>query len=126
MDFTRRQIFKTGAGLMAGGLMLSESGHTAASGEQEAASRAGSVIGMNFERKDVVRFGIIGVGQRGSEGWQEGGAKERGVLDRESFGVAIPLILVPGRIWLRCAVAMFDGQIQKPAVVLKGRKIVVL
>lgn len=66
MDFTRRQIFKTGAGLMAGGLVRSEGGYGAASDEQEVSSQAGSVIGMNFERKDVVRFGIIGVGGRGT------------------------------------------------------------
>jgi hypothetical protein len=40
MDFTRRQIFKTGAGLMAGGLVRSEGGFGAASDEQQGSSHS--------------------------------------------------------------------------------------
>lgn len=66
MDFTRRQIFKTGAGLLAGGLALSRDAAAAATDEQQSSSTTASVIGMKFDRRGVVRFGMVGMGGRGS------------------------------------------------------------
>jgi hypothetical protein len=66
MDFTRRQIFKTGAGLVAGGMAFAGNGRASATDGPQSPGAAASVIGMNFDRKAVVRFGIIGVGKRGT------------------------------------------------------------
>jgi hypothetical protein len=65
MDFTRRHIFKTGAGLMAGGLALSE-GRSATPDEPQVSDPTSSVMGMRFERRDTVRFGFVGAGGRGT------------------------------------------------------------
>jgi hypothetical protein len=65
MSLTRRQIFKTGASLLAGGLAVAESRGSAAA-EPPISDPKSSMIGVGFERKDEVRFGIVGVGGRGT------------------------------------------------------------
>ncbi len=55
-DFTRRQIFKTGAGLLAAGIPVV----AAPEADQK------SVMGLAFERRDTVRFAFVGLGGRGS------------------------------------------------------------
>ena len=54
---TRRQMFGIGAGLLADGSILAA---------QDRPPAEESVMQMPFERRDPVRFGIIGLGNRGS------------------------------------------------------------
>jgi hypothetical protein len=64
MNFSRRQIFRLGGGILAGdAAFAAQDRNSPASQSGPAAER---VMEMPFERRDIVQFGIIGVGNRGS------------------------------------------------------------
>jgi F0F1-type ATP synthase membrane subunit c/vacuolar-type H+-ATPase subunit K len=70
---SRRQLLKTGVGLIGAGLTIgdaaisaSERPSAASAAAASAASENESVIGMKFEPRETVRVGIIGVGGRGT------------------------------------------------------------
>ena len=64
MNLSRRQIFGMGAGLLADVPLTADQDRNSPASQSKAAAE--SVMGMAFERRDSVRFGIIGVGNRGS------------------------------------------------------------
>src|SRR5215469_5984211 len=64
MNLSRRQIFKMGAGLLAEAPLSAAQDRNSPASHSEPAAE--SVIEMPFERHDPVRFGIIGIGERGS------------------------------------------------------------
>ena len=59
MKITRRDLLKTGAVATIGASLVSEAD------AQKAKPAAKSMIGVPFEKRDTVRFGIIGSGERG-------------------------------------------------------------
>ncbi len=63
---SRRQLLKTGAGLIGAGLTLSENPVFALEQPSLSPTTNKSVIGMKFEPRDTVRLGVIGVGGRGT------------------------------------------------------------
>ena len=65
-QISRRQLFKTGVGLIGAGLAIGEK--SAFAFEQPAAPAAAneSMIGMKFEPRDLVRIGVVGLGGRGT------------------------------------------------------------
>ncbi len=63
---SRRQLLKTGVGLIGAGLALSKEPVFALEPPVTPATTSQSVIGMKFEPRDTVRVGIIGVGRRGT------------------------------------------------------------
>jgi hypothetical protein len=64
MNFSRRQIFGLSAGLLADGRVFADQDRN--SPASQGGPAAESVMEMPFERRDPVRFGIIGIGERGS------------------------------------------------------------
>jgi predicted dehydrogenase len=64
MNLSRRQILGLGAGLLADGQVFADQDRN--SPVSQSGQRAESVMEMPFERQDPVRFGIIGMGKRGS------------------------------------------------------------
>src|SRR5215469_10135158 len=64
MNLSRRQIFRMGAGLLADGSVRGAQDRNLPASPGGPAAE--SVMQMPFERRDPVRFGIIGVGERGS------------------------------------------------------------
>ena len=64
MNLSRRQIFGLGAGLLTDGQVFADQDRN--SPVSQSGPAAESVMEMPFERRDPVRFGIIGVGERGS------------------------------------------------------------
>jgi hypothetical protein len=65
-QLSRRQLLKTGAGLIGAGLAIGEQSASALELPSPAPAANESVIGMKFEPKDTVRLGVIGVGGRGT------------------------------------------------------------
>jgi hypothetical protein len=63
---SRRQLLKTGVGLIGAGLAIGEPSVSALDLPGVAAATNQSVIGMKFEPRDTVRLGVIGVGGRGT------------------------------------------------------------
>ena len=65
-QISRRQLFKTGVGLIGAGLAIGEK--SAFAFEQPAAPAAAneSMIGLKFEPRDLVRIGVVGLGGRGT------------------------------------------------------------
>ena len=63
---SRRQLFKTGVGLIGAGLAIGEASASALDLTATAPATNESVIGMKFEPRDTVRLGVIGVGGRGT------------------------------------------------------------
>src|SRR6478736_6298486 len=63
---SRRQLLKTGVGLIGTGLAIGEPSAFALEPPDLAATTNESVIGMKFEPRDTVRLGVIGVGGRGT------------------------------------------------------------
>src|SRR3954447_6929295 len=63
---SRRQLFKTGVGLIGAGLAIGEPSASALDLTATPPATNESVIGMKFEPKDTVRLGVIGVGGRGT------------------------------------------------------------
>jgi hypothetical protein len=64
MNLSRRQIFNMGAGLLADGPVFAAQDRNSSASQSEPAAEP--VMEMPFELCDPVRFGIIGVGNRGS------------------------------------------------------------
>src|SRR5215472_1021555 len=64
MNLSRRQIFGLGTGLLADGQVFADQDRNPPVSQSGPAAE--SVMEMPFERHDLVRFGIIGVGNRGS------------------------------------------------------------
>ena len=65
-QISRRQLLKTGVGLVGAGLAIGEPRAFALEPPSMAAATNESVIGMKFEPRDTVRLGVIGVGGRGT------------------------------------------------------------
>jgi hypothetical protein len=63
---SRRQLLKTGVGLIGAGLAIGEQPVFALEPPSVAATTNESVTGMKFEPRDTVRLGVIGVGGRGT------------------------------------------------------------
>jgi glycosyl hydrolase family 109/GFO/IDH/MocA oxidoreductase family protein len=63
---SRRQLLKTGVGLIGAGLAIGEEPVFALGNPAPSRAPNESVIGMKFEPRDVVRIGVIGVGGRGT------------------------------------------------------------
>ena len=63
---SRRELLKTGVGLIGAGLAIGEPSAFALESPGVPAATSQSVIGMKFEPKDTVRLGVIGVGSRGT------------------------------------------------------------
>jgi hypothetical protein len=63
---SRRQLLKTGVGLVGAGLAIGEPSAFAVESSGVPAATNQSVIGMKFEARDTVRLGVIGVGSRGT------------------------------------------------------------
>src|SRR5262249_9356645 len=65
---SRRELLKTGAGLIGAGLAIGEPAAFAVERPTAgpAASATESVIGLKFDPRDTVRLGVIGVGGRGT------------------------------------------------------------
>ncbi|HTQ97789.1 MAG TPA: hypothetical protein VMH89_13350, partial [Candidatus Acidoferrum sp.] len=63
---SRRQLLKTGVGLIGAGLTIGERPAFALEPSGGPDNKNQSVIGMKFEPRDTVRLGVIGVGRRGT------------------------------------------------------------
>ncbi len=62
---SRRQLLRTGVGLIGAGIALGD-GPVFASEQPALAPEGESMVGVKFEPRDTVRLGIIGVGGRGT------------------------------------------------------------
>jgi len=65
-QISRRQLLKTGVGLVGAGLTIAEQPLFALEQPSAPSATSESVIGMKFEPRDTVRIGVIGVGRRGT------------------------------------------------------------
>lgn len=63
---SRRQLLKTGVGLIGAGLTIGDQPLFASERPALARAENESVVGMKFEPRENVRIGIIGVGGRGT------------------------------------------------------------
>jgi Oxidoreductase family, NAD-binding Rossmann fold len=63
---SRRQLIKTGVGLLGAGLAIGEPPAFALGPSGGPDNKNESMIGMKFEPRDTVRLGVIGVGRRGT------------------------------------------------------------
>jgi Glycosyl hydrolase 109, C-terminal domain/Oxidoreductase family, NAD-binding Rossmann fold len=65
-QISRRQLLKTGVGLVGAGLIIAEQPVFALEQRSAPFTPSDSVIGMKFEPRETVRLGVIGVGRRGT------------------------------------------------------------
>ncbi len=63
---SRRQLFKTGVGLIGAGLAIGDQPAFPSAQPSLPATGNESMIGVKFEPREKVRIGIIGVGGRGT------------------------------------------------------------